>query len=103
MRYAVKHDLDGELLHRTIEAAFSSYQQRYPGYDPSLIWTSATQARIGFRARGMAVSGNVDMHPGELDVDLDLPLVFRVFKKRALAVVDAEVQGWIRRAKAGEI
>ena len=36
-------------------------------------------------------------------MDLDVPFLFRPFQKRAMEVIEREVQVWIGKARSGEI
>ena len=47
--------------------------------------------------------GEMEITPGTIEMELDVPLLLRPFRKRALAIVDEETRGWIEKAKAGEI
>ena len=38
-----------------------------------------------------------------IELELDVPLLFRPFRKKAISIIEAEVRAWIDRAKAGEL
>jgi hypothetical protein len=39
----------------------------------------------------------------EVEMDLDVPFIFRPFKSRALGLIETEVITWIEKAKNGEL
>ncbi len=103
MKHVVQHDLSPELSKRAAECAFEHYRERYAKYEPSLRWTSDTVAEASFSAKGIGFNGTVTLLPDAICFELDVPFVFRIFKSRAIAIVDREIRSWTDKAKAGEI
>ena len=38
-----------------------------------------------------------------IELELDVPFLFRPFRKQAIRVIEEEVQEWIEKAKAGDL
>ncbi len=103
MKHIVKHDLDLATAKKVAQKAFDSYAQRFAEYSPTANWTSDTRCEVGFTVKGVSLSGTLELAEGEIQMDLDVPFIFRPFKKKALGVIEREVRGWIEKAEAGEI
>jgi hypothetical protein len=103
MKHAVHHDLSQELARKAADKAWQSYSERFAKYQPRAEWTSDSHADISFKAKGIALKGALDLEPGQIVLDLDVPFVLRVFRKQAVDVIDREIQKWVGKARAGEI
>jgi hypothetical protein len=103
MKHVIEHGLDAATAHKVTERAFAEYRARYPSYDPTLTWTSDRAAKVGLSAKGVKLSGAVTLRDNAIDVELEVPLLLRIFQKRALEVIEREVRTWVERARAGEI
>jgi hypothetical protein len=103
MRHRVVHDLAPELARRVAERAFASYAARYAKYQPELAWQSATRATASFRARGITVGGSIELEPGAIAFELEVPWLLRIFEGRAIATVEREVRVWEQAALRGEL
>ncbi|MFW6049620.1 MAG: polyhydroxyalkanoic acid system family protein [Myxococcota bacterium] len=103
MKHVVKHDLDQEKAKKAAQKAWEAYSERFSEYNPQANWTSDTHADISFQAKGIKLKGALDLEPNQIVMDLDVPFVLRVFQKKAVSVIDREIQTWVAKAKAGEI
>lgn len=103
MRHTITHELPPETLRKTLEVALRSYQARFPTAQPALRWQNPDHAEISFSAKGMALRGVLLLRPGAVTLEMDLPLVLRPFRERAVRKVEAEVQKWFDRARAGTL
>jgi hypothetical protein len=103
MKHAVKHDLDQELAKKAALKAWESYSKRFEKYNPQASWTSETHANISFQAKGISLKGALDLEPGQIVMDLDVPFILRVFQKKAVQVIEEEINHWVGKAKAGEL
>ena len=102
LRHFLSHDLDPAQAKEGIDSAFAYYQSRYPGAALSLGWRSDREAGVSFRARGFLFKATLLLRPTGIDLALDLPLIFGIFHKRALRVIDAEASRWLERARSGK-
>lgn len=98
----MSHELGSDLARKVAERAFESYRQKYAGFSPTLTWVSPTEAKASFSAKGVALKGTVELAPGKIKLDLDVPFVFRLFQDKALSVLERELSHWHERARKGE-
>lgn len=103
MRHSVRHDLPDDLAKLTVERAMESYAERLAKYQPTIHWVSERELRVHFSVTGMSLEGAVYLEPGEIAIKIDVPLMLRMFRERAIRIVEEEIQTWIGRAKRGEL
>ena len=103
MKHSVAHDLELSLAQRAVKVALNSYADRFSDYSPSVQWSGDSRATIGFKAKGVAVKGTVEVLAKEILIDLNVPFLLRVFKKKAIDVVEREIKVWIGKARNGEL
>lgn len=103
MKHVVSHDLGQEKAKKVALAAFESYKQRFPQYNPTANWVSDNKANIGFNVKGMSLNGAIEVSASTIEMDLDVPFMLRPFKGKALSVIEEEIQSWIQKARAGAI
>jgi hypothetical protein len=103
MKHAVLHDLGPERAKKVAEAALTSYERKFAKYHPRAQWTSPTRANISFSAKGMTLSGTLEVRATSIEMDLDVPFLLRPFQGTAVGVIEGEIKEWIAKAKAGEI
>jgi hypothetical protein len=102
-KHAVKHDLAPDVAKRVLEKALESYKERFPEYSPTSTWKGDSRVDVNFSVKGMKVDGRVDLEPGQIVIDLDVPFLLKPFKKQAVELVEAQIHKWIKRSKDGEI
>ena len=102
MQHVVKHNLDNATAKLAAQKAYESYSERFAKYKPTAEWTSDTHCDVTFTVKGITVEGSIDMRPGHIDMDLDVPFLFRPFKTLALDYTEKEIRTWIERAERGE-
>lgn len=103
MKHVMPHDLSPELAKLAAERAFASYREKYANYNPVLTWISDERAKASFSAKGVTLNGTVELLPKSIAFDLDVPFLLRPFKKKAMDIMDRELNHWIAKAKAGEL
>jgi hypothetical protein len=103
MKHQIAHDLDVNLAKEAAARAFEAYQKRFANYQPTMQWTGERDARIEFKVKGMKLQGSIGILPRAIEIDLDVPFVFRVFKSKAIEVIEREVRVWLDKAKRGEL
>ncbi|MCB9777638.1 MAG: polyhydroxyalkanoic acid system family protein [Alphaproteobacteria bacterium] len=101
MNHAIPHGLSHELAREATRHALDSYRIRFPQVSPQGDWVSPDEARISFTVAGTTLRGKVVVTDREIQLELDVPLVFRPFRKRALELIENEVRGWLDRAREG--
>jgi len=102
MKHSVPHDLDLETARLATDAALNEYCNKYAEYNPEFCWLDDKSAEIAFSVKGVAIKGNFALKPTEILMDLKVPFAFKLFKKKALAVVEGEIEKWVQRAREGE-
>lgn len=103
MKHVMSHDLPPDQAKKVAEHAFDAYRDKYADYNPTLAWVSDSRAKASFKAKGIHFGGAVELRPGEIEFEMKVPFVFRVFEKRALEIIKGELEHWVGKAKAGEI
>lgn len=103
MKHIIEHDLDLATAKKVAQKAFEAYSQRFAEYSPTANWVSDTRCEVGFTVKGVSLNGTLELAEGEIQMDLDVPFIFRPFKKKALDVIEREVRVWIDKAKSGEL
>ena len=103
MKHLIAHDLDFGLAKEVAVRAFESYQKRFADYHPKMSWVGERDARIEFNVKGLKLQGSIGIAPRAIELDLDVPFVFRLFKSKAVDVIEREVRLWLDKAKRGEL
>ncbi len=103
MEHLVAHDLGRDLAKRATIAAFDAYSKKYSEYEPKMSWSSDYAANASFKVKGINLKGTFDVREKEVALDLDVPLLLRPFRSKALEVIEREIRVWIERAKKGEL
>ena len=103
MKHVVEHDLDQALARKAAEKAYESYSVRFAEYSPTADWTSDTHCDVTFTVKGVKLEGTIDLEPSAIAMDLDVPLLFRPFKKLALEAVEGQITEWVDKARNGEL
>lgn len=101
MKHSVPHDLTKDTAKKAVLAAFDSYRQRFAKYNPTADWKTEDHADISFTAKGMTLRGSIEVRPASFDLDVDVPLLLRPFKRVAEEAVEREIERWVERAKRG--
>jgi hypothetical protein len=103
MKHSVPHDLSIPMARKAADAALAHYSERFPDFAPDVTWTTDTTAEVVFRAKGMSINGMFEVVKDAVHMDIEVPLLLRPFRAKAIEVVEAEIVRWIARAKAGKI
>jgi len=103
MKHTIDHDLGTELAAKATKVAFGEYQKKFAKYDPKATWTSDTNADVRFKVKLVSLKGRLNIKEDAIEMELDVPLMFRVFKDKAMRAIEAEVLVWIEKARQGEL
>jgi|SRR5690242_17057931 hypothetical protein len=103
MKHEIEHGLSLDLAHKAIEKAMEAYGERFKDYNPNYEWIDETHGKVSFKAKGVSLSGIIEIEGPKISVDLDVPFIFRIFRGKAIEVIDREVRKWIEKAKNGEL
>lgn len=103
MKHEIQHGLEPELAKKAVDKAMEAYSARFAEFNPSFRWASDTKGRLGFKAKGVSVDGDIEIAGPKILVDLEVPFLLRIFKGKAIEVIDREVKKWVEKARAGEL
>jgi hypothetical protein len=103
MKHSVPHDLPIPLARKAADAALEHYSRRFEEFAPEVTWTTDTTAEVLFKAKGMNIKGLFEVVQDAVHMELDVPMLLRPFRTKAMAVIEEEIQRWIERAKAGKL
>ena len=103
MKHEIYHGLDQALTKKALDKAMEAYAARFSDYHPTFEWETETRGRLGFKAKGLTVAGDIEIVGDVVTVDFTVPFILRIFRGRAIDVVDREVKIWIEKAKNGEL
>jgi hypothetical protein len=103
MKHVITHDLDTATAKKVTDKAFAEYQSRFPSYEPQLEWVSDRRADVRISAKGIRLNGAFSIEEHAIELELDVPFLLRPFQKKAVEVIDREVNLWIDKAHAGEL
>jgi hypothetical protein len=103
MKHSVPHDLPFDTTKKVVDAALQAYRTRFPEYDPRVVWTGDRTAEVHLQALGAKLKGTFEILESSIEMDMDVPLLMRPFKNKAIEVVEAKIREWIGKAKAGEL
>jgi hypothetical protein len=103
VRHVIKHDLTPEQLRLAVRKFADVYCERFAEYGTTAEWVSPDRVEVHFKVKGVRLSGTLELLPQQLDIDMNVPLPFRLFKSRAVAAIEEQVSPWLARARAGEL
>ncbi len=103
LKHEIHHGLEPDLAKKAIDKAMEAYSARFADYNPRFEWKSDSRGELGFKAKGVSVDGSIEIVGSKILVDLDVPFLLRVFKGKAMDVIDREVKKWVEKARNGEI
>lgn len=103
MRHVVRHGLGTEAATQAIRTAWVSYAERFARFAPKATWSSPTRAQVAFVVPGGTVSGTLEVTTEDIVIDLEVPLMLRPFKGKAVEVVEREIATWVDRARRGSL
>ncbi|MGE0787279.1 MAG: polyhydroxyalkanoic acid system family protein [Sandaracinaceae bacterium] len=103
MKHRIHHGLEPALAKTAINKAMEAYSARFSDFSPTFEWVSDYKGLLAFKAKGVKVAGEIEIVGPEVTVDLDVPLILRIFKGKAIEIIEEEVQKWCAKARAGEL
>ncbi len=103
MKHSVPHDLSLELARKAADAALQSYKARFAEYDPQVVWVHDRLAEVTFNVKGLSMKGSFEITDTAVDMDMEVPLLLRPFKSKALEVIEVQIRQWIDKARKGEL
>jgi hypothetical protein len=90
MKHVLHHHLDVTQTKRVATSALDHYVRRYAKYDPRVRWLDERRAEVAFTAKGISLRGMVELQPGAVAVDIEVPFLFRAFRGTAVRIIETE-------------
>ena len=98
MKHVFSHNIDFETAKRAVDMAWESYKERLAKYRPSLEWVDDSMAKVGFKVGSIAFRCEILVGSTEFEVSASVPAIFRMFKKRAILVIEDDIRKWTAKA-----
>jgi hypothetical protein len=102
-QHEIPHDLDFDLAKLAAERAAEAYRERFAEYKYKATWVSKDRVELSFTVMGKTLEGAMTVRPRKLELELDVPLMFRPFRGKALEIIEREAKVWLAKAKNGEL
>jgi hypothetical protein len=99
VQLAISHDLDDAAAHAAVDKAFAHYGTRYAAYKPHIKWRDGERADLSLSAKGVTLKGHLTLTPKRVLIEVKVPLLLRPFTKKAVSVVETEMQKWLPGAR----
>jgi hypothetical protein len=103
MKHNIPHDLDVPKAKIVVDKAFDEYKNRFADYHPTLHWANDRRADISFNAKGIKLNGAMHVEDKAIGLELDVPFLFKPFQKKAIEVIEREVNVWLDKARKGQL
>jgi hypothetical protein len=103
LKASIKHDLPPEQLRLAVRKFAEVYVQRFQEYQATSQWLSDDLVEVRFIVKGVKLAGSLELRPRELALEMNVPMLFSLFKGRAMRAIEEEVTPWLEKAKRGEL
>jgi hypothetical protein len=103
MQKTITSNLDKARSKIAIEKAMEDYKARFAEYSPRYDWTSDDGGEFSFNAKGIKLGGTIRVRDNFVDVDMDVPFLFRIFQSKAMDVIQEQVELWVERVRSGKV
>lgn len=102
MKHTIKHELPIDVAKKATQKAFESYAERFEKFNPTANWKSDYAATVGFEAKGIKLGGDIALREDAIDIEMEVPFLFKPFRAKAVTIIEEEIVKWIERARKGE-
>jgi hypothetical protein len=92
MRHTTPHGLALPDAVKMVRGALAEYEERFAAYGPMVDWLDGQRAQVAFKVSGVRLTGQIRITPDAVEIEMNPPLVFRLFRKRAVKIIDAEIK-----------
>jgi hypothetical protein len=103
VKHSIKHDLTPEQLRLAVRKFADVYCERFAEYHTTAEWLDPDRVEVRFKVKGVKLSGTLELMPHEIGIDMDVPMLFQLFKSRAVKAIEETVTPWLDKARAGEL
>jgi len=95
IEHIIPHTLSMTELTENAKKAIAEYTTKYAQYEPQFSWEGDSKISLKFSTKGISIQGIVLLSPKELKLELDVPFLLRMFKNKAIEIIDKEAQKWL--------
>lgn len=95
VEHIISHSLSMSDLIENAKKAIAEYTTKYAQYEPQFVWEGEQKISIKFSTKGITIQGVVFLNPQELKLELEVPFLLRMFKNKAIELIDKEAQKWL--------
>lgn len=103
MTHDIPHDLDFPLAKLAAQKAAEAYGKRFAEYDYKATWVRDDRVELGFTVVGRRLEGAMTIKSDRLELELEVPLLLRPFRGKAIEIIEKEARTWLDKAKRGEL
>jgi hypothetical protein len=103
MEHAIKHGLSHDQAKAAAKSAVDAYSKKLAKYSPTIAWQGDTKLSVAFTAKGIGLKGELSIEPDRYVISMDVPFLMRPLKSVAMPIIEREAQGWIAKAKSGQL
>lgn len=103
MQHDIKHGLEQQKAQEVAKRAVESYAKRFAQFSFEHTWVDDSRVNLSFAVMGKRLEGSLSVLADVLRFEMEVPLLMRVFSKKAVEIIEKETQAWIERAKSGEL
>jgi Putative polyhydroxyalkanoic acid system protein (PHA_gran_rgn) len=103
LQHEIPHSLSPEQLEKAVRRFSEVYCERFREYDAQAVWHDPRTLEVRFKVKGVVLYGSLVLGPRALEIEMKVPLAFRLFKGRALRAIEEEVRPWLAAAARGEL
>lgn len=100
MKKSFPHQLSPKQAREVARQAFAAYLEKLVDYHPRFDWRDDDNGDLTFQVLGKQVQGFISLLPGEILVEMKVPLLLKPFRKKALEVIGREINKWVKLAQA---
>lgn len=80
--------------------AMEIYSQKFEKASPTFHWIKEDVGQFAFSAKGMNMTGTIEVEDGQLSVEMNVPFLLKPMKGWALEIIQKEVQKWAEKIKS---
>ena len=103
MKQTIDTNLDKARSKIAIDKAMDEYKKRFAEYTPRYDWTTEDSGDFSFSAKGVKLAGTIRVRDNKVDVEMDVPFLFKIFQGSAMKVIQEQVEHWVEKVKKGEV
>ena len=103
MKHRIPHGLSHDLARQVARRALESYRTRFAEYEPVSEWVDEDRAMVAFKAAGRRLEGQVRVDDEAIELELEVPLLWRPFQGHAMRLIEEQVHSWLDKARNGQL